>query len=188
MVVLITGGARSGKSSFAEAYAEKLGASGIYVATSQIFDQEMEQRIELHRNRRLESAFRWETVEEPYELGDLLERLQELPGVKAREKVILVDCLTLWLTNWLIRFEQADPGRSVQQKVDELVRRLSSFEGNLLLVSNEVGDGLVPESSLGRLFRDLSGLANQRVASVCDQVFLVTSGIPVELKSIRYQL
>ncbi|MGD8189866.1 bifunctional adenosylcobinamide kinase/adenosylcobinamide-phosphate guanylyltransferase [Brevibacillus ginsengisoli] len=188
MVGLVTGGARSGKSTFAEKYAEKLGSAGIYVATSQIFDTEMEQRVELHQKRRIQASFSWDTVEEPYELAALLDRLQEIPEVAAHEKTILVDCLTLWLSNWLLRFEQDDPNRHVLQKVDELVQLLSSFKGNLLLVSNEVGYGIVPDSSLGRLFRDLAGIMNQRVASVCDQVFLVASGIPVELKSIQYKL
>lgn len=188
MVVLVTGGARSGKSTFAEKYAERLGSAGIYVATSQIFDAEMEQRIELHRHRRIQTSFHWETVEEPCELTALLGRLQELPGIKAQEKVILVDCLTLWLTNCLFRYEDDDPHYHVMRMVNELVQLLSSFEGNLLLVSNEVGYGIVPESPLGRLFRDLSGMMNQRVASACDQVFLVSSGIPVELNSIQYKL
>lgn len=188
MVGLITGGARSGKSSFAEQYAKQLGTSGIYVATSQVLDPEMARRIELHRQRRGQTSFHWETVEEPYELASWLERLQKRPQIQAKEQVILVDCLTLWLTNWLLRYETADPERHVWQKVDELVALLTGFTGNLLLVSNEVGCGIVPEYPLGRLFRDLAGMMNQRVARVCDQVFLVASGIPVELKSIQYRL
>lgn len=181
MAILVTGGARSGKSAFAEAYAASLGNKGIYIATAPIFDDEMRQRVHMHRKRRASSAFEWHTLEEPFELAELLSTVGE--------SVVLIDCLTLWLTNWLLRYEE-DAGREekTMAKVDELARIMKQSGGRIIAVTNEVGDGVVPEYPLGRQFRDLAGWMNQRLAAVCDQVFLVTAGIPIELKSIAYTL
>ncbi|GAB6180930.1 bifunctional adenosylcobinamide kinase/adenosylcobinamide-phosphate guanylyltransferase [Desulfotomaculum defluvii] len=188
MIALITGGTRSGKSSFAEKYALSLGSSGIYIATSQALDKEMKQRIKLHRKRRKDSGFSWTTVEEPYELVTTLLTLGTEADIQARNKVVLVDCLTLWLTNWLMLAEKEDTVTIVTSKIDSLINALSAFPGHLLLVTNEVGDGIVPPYQLGREFRDFAGWMNQRVAQVCGQVFLVTAGIPVELKSLVFKL
>ncbi len=181
MAVLVTGGARSGKSRFAEAYAMRLGERGVYIATSQVLDEEMRERVEQHQARRSGESreFAWETVEEPYGLA---EAIREHAG-----SIVLVDCLTLWLTNWLLRYE-SDPAceASVMAKVDELADCLTAQADRVILVTNEVGDGIVPEYKLGRQFRDLAGWMNQRIAAVCDEVFLVTVGIPVELKRIAY--
>jgi adenosylcobinamide kinase / adenosylcobinamide-phosphate guanylyltransferase len=209
MLVMITGGARSGKSRFAERYAACLGERGYYIATSRIWDEEMRERVEMHRMDRDSSGFRWETVEEPVELP---ERLAQLDGMTGEAEgsaitgttsngessaVILVDCLTLWLTNVLLAAENSDwtggetrdrAVRAVNAHVDRLISTLRSLETPLLLVTNEVGDGIVPEYPLGRLFRDLAGKMNQRLAAECDQVFLVTAGIPVELKQQAFQL
>lgn len=179
MAVLVTGGARSGKSRFAEAYAARQGTSGFYIATSQVFDEEMQERVDRHQERRQQSAFAWTTVEEPYELfGELAMR---------PDAVVLVDCLTLWLTNWLLRYEhQVDAEKKVMAKVGELAELLEKLSDRIVVVTNEVGDGIVPESPLGRQFRDLAGWMNQRIAAACRKVFLVTAGIPVELKSLSY--
>ncbi|CAG7613813.1 Bifunctional adenosylcobalamin biosynthesis protein CobU [Paenibacillus solanacearum] len=181
MKVLVTGGARSGKSGFAEAYAAKLGERGLYVATAQAFDEEMKARIELHQADRRSRGFHWDTTEEPYALAETL-RSTAAP-------VILVDCLTLWLSNWLLRCEhEPDAERLVESRIDELADVFGSMSSPVVLVTNEVGYGLVPEYKLGRIFRDLSGRMNQKLARTADQLVLVTAGIPVELKSQAFRL
>ncbi|MDD9266315.1 bifunctional adenosylcobinamide kinase/adenosylcobinamide-phosphate guanylyltransferase [Paenibacillus sp. GCM10023248] len=185
MAVLVTGGARSGKSSFAERLAMHGTERGLYIATSQIYDEEMRERVQLHKQQRLLSGFPWDTREEPYELQALLQQLHERGG----EAVVLVDCLTLWLSNWLLHYEhEQDASALVMKHVEELAATVSMYNGQLVLVTNEVGDGIVPEYPLGRIYRDLAGRMNQRMAEVCEQVFLVTAGIPIELKSRAYRL
>ncbi|OCT10618.1 bifunctional adenosylcobinamide kinase/adenosylcobinamide-phosphate guanylyltransferase [Paenibacillus pectinilyticus] len=185
MAVLVTGGARSGKSAFAEKLAMHRCQRGIYIATSHIYDEEMRERVGLHQQMRQRSGFPWETKEEPYALRACLEQLNE----SNEGSVVLVDCLTLWLTNWLLHYEDAsDEIACVTAQIEELVEAVSSYSGQLILVTNEVGDGIVPEYRLGRQFRDLAGRMNQRMAEVCQQVFLVTVGIPLELKSRAYKL
>ncbi|PZE20376.1 bifunctional adenosylcobinamide kinase/adenosylcobinamide-phosphate guanylyltransferase [Paenibacillus xerothermodurans] len=226
MLTLVTGGARSGKSGFAEAYCSRLSDQGVYVATAQALDAEMQARIEHHRQQRDSRQFAWKTLEEPLELAGLIEGLRNKmhlgpdsadqtdrhrarpvgvaaagqertanrqPPVGGGDKhpVILVDCLTLWLSNWLLQYEQdPDIEERVSEKLDQLAVGCSKFAGDsakhLVLVTNEVGYGLVPEYKLGRHFRDLSGVMNQRFAHAADHVFLVTAGIPMELKSRRY--
>lgn len=203
MRALITGGARSGKSSFAERYAAHLGSAGLYVATAQTYDAEMERRARQHRERREASGFAWTTAEEPYALVELLRR--ESGG----GRVVLVDCLTLWLTNRMLQLEEpaaggetdaaAEPGdepsaavsddrsAALDAAVRELAETVADYRGTLLLVTNEVGSGIVPAYPLGRRFRDEAGSMNQRLAAVCDQVFLVTAGIPLELKSKAFR-
>lgn len=205
MAVLVTGGARSGKSRFAEAFAARCGKEGLYIATLQIFDEEMRVRVERHRARRINASiatgsalstdtvsrldisegsawgFAWTTIEEPYELCRVLS--------KSNGSVVLVDCLTLWLTNWMLEYERnEDTEAKVMAKVEELADVIARHTGQVILVTNEVGDSVVPEYPLGRQFRDYAGWMNQRIAAVCDQVFLVTAGIPVELKSLAYRL
>ncbi|MGW9125741.1 bifunctional adenosylcobinamide kinase/adenosylcobinamide-phosphate guanylyltransferase [Paenibacillus chitinolyticus] len=182
--VLVTGGARSGKSSFAEQLSSRLAEHGTYLATAQIWDEEMRQRIALHRTQREQSGFPWITAEEPMELSAALKACS---GERGRG-VVLVDCLTLWLSNRLLKVESSpDAAEQVNAAVDELVRTVEAYEGPLVLVTNEVGSGIVPEYPLGRLYRDLAGRMNQRLAQVCGRVFLVTAGIPVELKSRAYR-
>ena len=182
MSILVTGGARSGKSGFAERFMQSLTDRAVYVATGQAFDEEMQERIVLHKRQRLESGYTWETIEEPYDLPVLLERLS---GGGA----VLVDCLTLWLSNVLLAVEGFDERQTlVEQEITRLEKSISAFEGTLILVTNEVGDGIVPEYALGRLYRDLAGRMNALIARQCEQVFLVTAGIPIELKSREYRL
>jgi adenosylcobinamide kinase/adenosylcobinamide-phosphate guanylyltransferase len=196
MPILVTGGARSGKSTFAEQLSMRLCSEGIYIATAQIYDDEMQERIELHHQQRDESGFLWRTREEPYALFELLEQQENLERQEQQDRtageprpVVLVDCLTLWLSNWLLKVEdQADASSYVMDKITELVQLVSTYSGQLVLVTNEVGSGIVPEYRLGRQFRDLAGKMNQRLAAVCEQVFLVTAGIPIELKSRAYRM
>lgn len=193
VVVLVTGGARSGKSTFAETYAARLGDQGLYVATAVPFDEEMRKRVELHRRRREEAAdggLRWKTLEEPLRLPERIEALDfEYNVYRTGHTVVLVDCLTVWLTNVLMQWEdQPDAEERCMERVEALVQSLLRFQGNIVLVTNEVGLGIVPATPLGRLFRDAAGRMNQRVAAVCEQVFLVTAGIPIELKSREFRL
>ncbi|AIQ45517.1 adenosylcobinamide-phosphate guanylyltransferase [Paenibacillus sp. FSL R7-0273] len=182
MSILVTGGARSGKSSFAERLTLSLAEQAVYVATGQAFDEEMKARIALHRRQREESGGQWETVEEPHDLPGVLGRL-------SGSKAVLVDCLTLWLSNVLLAVEgEPDRQERVEEEIARLEESVSSFQGTLVLVTNEVGDGIVPEYALGRLYRDLAGRMNARLAAHSRQVFLVTAGIPVELKSREYKL
>lgn len=188
LITLVTGGARSGKSRFAEQLAlrisEHYSAPGYYIATAEAGDGEMAERIARHRERREQSMAGWQTIEEPY---DLTGRLEEIAGTVSAEPVVLVDCLTLWLSNWLLCTEQDDPERRIEQQVSHLLAAAKELQGWLVIVTNEVGDGLVPEYPLGRLFRDLAGWMNQRMAEQADHVFLVTAGIPIELKRARYR-
>lgn len=188
-VVLVTGGARSGKSAFAETYAARFGKQGIYVATAVLFDDEMKERAAKHRKTREEAAFAWKTIEEPLRLPELIEEIDFQYNVyRTGHTVVLVDCLTVWMTNVLMPWEnEPDAEERCMERVDDLVTALQRFQGTILLVTNEVGYGIVPETPLGRLFRDVSGRMNLKVAAVSDQVFLVTAGIPIELKSRAFR-
>jgi adenosylcobinamide kinase/adenosylcobinamide-phosphate guanylyltransferase len=187
VLILVTGGARSGKSKFAEKYTMHFAADAVYIATAQIFDEEMKHRMELHQKRREAADYNWESIVEPYELAALLSKFNE----RETAPLVLVDCLTLWLTNWLLQglgeqaLEQALPG--LQQLLEELLEQykqaLTEYRGTVIMVTNEVGAGIVPEYPLGRIYRDWAGMMNQQIAELCDQVFLVTAGIPLELKS-----
>ncbi|HZG74621.1 MAG TPA: bifunctional adenosylcobinamide kinase/adenosylcobinamide-phosphate guanylyltransferase [Paenibacillus sp.] len=190
VVVLVTGGARSGKSAFAERYVERVAEEGVYVATAQAFDEEMDRRIGLHRSRRDEAGFVWRTVEEPLRLPECVEALDfEYNVYRSGHTTVLVDCLTLWLSNLMLQWEaEPDAEAKCLARVDELVAALRRFQGTIVLVTNEVGWGIVPATPLGRMYRDAAGRMNQKVAAVSDQVFLVTSGIPIELKSREYRL
>ncbi|USG63350.1 bifunctional adenosylcobinamide kinase/adenosylcobinamide-phosphate guanylyltransferase [Brevibacillus ruminantium] len=188
MIALITGGVRSGKSRFATRYAAHLGQQGIFVATAVPFDDEMTERVRCHQREREQSAFYWKNVEKPYDLSEFFHVWRRDSEHNAKQTVVLVDCLTVWLSNWLLRYENDQPSQNVTKKIDELVGAIQDFPGTLLLVTNEVGYGLVPEYALGRYFRDLAGILNQRMATISDQVFLVTAGIPLEVKSKAYQI
>ncbi|PQP82757.1 bifunctional adenosylcobinamide kinase/adenosylcobinamide-phosphate guanylyltransferase [Paenibacillus sp. PCH8] len=186
MSVLVTGGARSGKSSFAERLCMQRSSEAWYVATAQAYDDEMRERIRLHQNQREASGYLWHTVEEPMALPAFITRMgEDHTGTSA--PTILVDCLTLWLTNVLLAHED-EPEQVMQDHMDALVEAIRMYPGLLVLVTNEVGDGIVPEYALGRTYRDLAGILNQRIAAICGEVFLVTVGIAMELKSKEYRL
>lgn len=167
MSILVLGGARSGKSRHAERLAGESGLKRVYVATAQTFDDEMVERVRLHQERRGQG---WETVEEPIKL------LATLENFSSPAHFVLVDCVTLWVTNLLLA--EAD----VEAEVEALCERLPSLAGTVCFVSNEVGLGIVPDNALARRFRDLAGLANQRLAATCDTVTFVAAGLPLKLK------
>lgn len=166
----VVGGARSGKSSFAMRLAESSGSPRLYIATAQSLDSEMEERIRRHREER---GGGWETLEEPMEVSGSVMRA----GGGCR--VVLIDCLTLWLTN-LLMAGLDDP--SVESEVERLVSACKGSSAKVIAVSNEVGLGLVPENPLSRRFRDLSGTMNQRMAMAASEAWFVASGIPLKMK------
>lgn len=174
-ITLITGGARSGKSRFAEQLTQQHGAPLCYLATAQPLDGEMDERIARHRARR---GTDWQTIEEPLALPQTLARLDGNYGA------ILVDCVTLWLTNLLLArdLDQIDLEDHLLGDLHRLATTLRAMTTSVILVSNEVGMGIVPEHRLGRLFRDLAGQANQILAASCDEVYTLISGIPLKLK------
>jgi len=166
-VTLILGGARSGKSSRGEMLAEKISASPVYLATSPAMEHDTEWQARIARHRENRGAH-WRLVEEPLELVAALECLTG--------KTVLVDCLTLWLNNLM------HAGRDAIAETARLCDHLSHTRGHILLVSNEVGLGLVPETALGRSFRDAQGRLNQAVAGVAGRVEFVAAGLPLVLK------
>jgi adenosylcobinamide kinase/adenosylcobinamide-phosphate guanylyltransferase len=165
--VLVLGGARSGKSRTALQLAEQASLQRIYVATAQAFDDEMRERIALHR---LERDRSWQTVDAPFELP------QAIQAQTAPNKAVLVDCLTLWLSN--IVLAERDP----PHETGRLIQAVRDARGPLILVSNEVGQGIVPSTPLGRSFRDEQGRLNQKIAEACDAVVFVAAGCPILLK------
>jgi adenosylcobinamide kinase/adenosylcobinamide-phosphate guanylyltransferase len=170
-VIYISGGARSGKSGYAQRLAEACPGPLLYVATAGVFDGEMSERVARHQRQR---GDRWSTLEEPLDLSG------RLPGAQAGQAAILLDCVTLWITNLL--FHHGEEIAPVFAAVEEFIRILPSLEAPLFLVSNELGQGIVPENHLARLFRDLAGEVNQRLAATADEAYLVVSGLPLRLK------
>lgn len=172
---LITGGARSGKSRFAEELTRSFGASCCYLATAQALDGEMDERISRHRQRRGDS---WETIEEPLMIPQTLARID------GNHSAILLDCVTLWVSNLLLSCDENDPGceDQVLTHAHRLAATLRGMSTPVVLVTNEVGQGIVPENRLARLYRDIAGQANQILAASCDTVYVTISGIPLKLK------
>jgi len=169
-IIFITGGARSGKSAFAEGLAAKADGRRAYVATAQALDAEMVARVEQHRKRRGDA---WDTYEEPLAVAELLRKLEGRCGL------LLLDCLTLWLSNVMARQENDE---TVLSQCDDLVAALRTFPGTCIVVSNEVGLGIVPDNPLARRFRDLAGIINQRMAKAADEAYFIAAGMPVRMK------
>ena len=176
-IILVTGGARSGKSTFAEKLAltsrQKVG----YIATAEILDSEMADRVELHRMRR---PAEWITYEAPLQADTVV---AEAGG---QVDFLLFDCLTVYSTNQLLAQPDSTEFRlrcsAVLAAVDRLVAAAVNFAGTVVFVTNEVGDGIVPDNRLAREFRDVAGLVNQKVAAAADEVYWVVCGLPVEIK------
>ena len=169
--ILVLGGARSGKTGFAERLAMRAGESPLYLATAQALDAEMRERVRMHQEQRHK---RFATLEEPIALTTALK------AAARTHDVILVDCLTLWITNLLAA------NHDVAKAVDELAAALPAIDtSRVILVSNEVGLGIVPDNPLARMFRDLAGAAHQRLAEICTDVHFVVAGLPMTLKGER---
>lgn len=166
--ILILGGARSGKTSLGERLAQNLGKSPAYLATAQALDEEMAERVSAHQ---LQRGHAFITIEEPLELADALE------ATRGVHDVVLVDCLTLWISNLL------GAERDVAREVEDVVSVLESMDlTRVILISNEVGLGIVPDNALARAFRDLTGWTHQRLGAVANDVYFVAAGLPMVLK------
>jgi adenosylcobinamide kinase / adenosylcobinamide-phosphate guanylyltransferase len=164
-ITLILGGARSGKSRYAESLIVKLPPPWVYVATAQAGDKEMAERIAAHQSRR---GADWRVVETPHGVAAALQKSGAMP--------VLVDCLTLWLSNLMLSDIDIDA------ETAHLERALAAATAPVVLVANEVGSGIVPDNALGRRFRDAQGILNQRIAALADRVVLVVAGLPMALK------
>lgn len=169
MKELILGGVRSGKSRLAEQHAQASGLEVLYIATATAGDAEMQQRIAHHQQQRPST---WSLIEEPLMLAKVLQQ-------QAREdRCLLVDCLTLWLTNLLL----SDDVSMLARERDALLEQLKNLPGHIILVSNETGMGIVPEAELARRFGDEAGRLHQQLAQLCDRVILTVAGLPHVLK------
>lgn len=167
MIRLITGGARSGKSTLAERLATESGSEVVYIATAEACDGEMSERVALHRERR---PSHWQTVEQPLALVETIQA-QQKDG-----RCLLVDCLTLWVTNLLLA------ERDIEAEREALCAALTAARGEIILVTNETGMGVVPMGALSRRFVDEAGWLNQAVAALADQVVLTVAGLPLTVK------
>ena len=166
-IILITGGQRSGKSSFAEKKAHELTTSPVYLATARIWDEEFRKRVERHQKNR---GPEWTNIEEE----------KELSRHQVKDNVVLIDCVTLWCTNFFFDLDADVEAalQAVKQEFDNFIRQDATF----IFVTNEIGSGAVSENAIQRRFTDLQGWMNQYIASKADQVYLMVSGIPVPIK------
>ena len=188
-LIFVLGGARSGKSAFAELLARQLGGRTLYVATAQAFDADMERRIARHRQQRPPE---WSTLEEPIKLPDVL------PSALAGYDTCLLDCLTLWVSNLLLAAEDAPAHRDsrcddvwengaedeILSAADRLLEVYESSSATWIVVSNEAGLGVVPSTRLGSVYRDALGRVNQAIAARADKVYFMTAGLALEMKSL----
>jgi len=179
-LLLVLGGARSGKSAYAQQVAQELGGARVlFVATAQAWDEEMTQRITQHRQERPTA---WRTLEAPHNVG------QTIALELGEATVVLVDCLTLLVSNTILRLsESPDPtaaAAAVQAEIAALLQTCQRSAATYIVVSNEVGLGLVPDNPLGRLYRDLLGRANQTLATQAEAVYFMVAGLPVEVKAL----
>jgi adenosylcobinamide kinase/adenosylcobinamide-phosphate guanylyltransferase len=175
-LVLILGGARSGKSSYAQSLAEATGQFVTFIATAQALDEEMSARIQKHRAER---PANWETLEIPFEIAS---------RVQVKSNIVILDCVTLLISNLLMQFvkndivDEAPYLAAVQKEINGLISLLRSSDQDWLIISNEVGMGLVPPYQMGRVYRDAIGWANQRLAREADKVIFMVAGIPTTIK------
>ena len=184
-IIFITGGAKSGKSSFAVAESLNVPGRKAYIATAEALDEEMTNRIEMHKKQR---GKEWDTYEEPLKIKDVV---NEICG---NYSILVLDCLTLWLSNLFMKtqntgYEMQTIETEIQGLLDSLRQFKSSSDCNpelgfcsLYIVSNEVGMGIVPENETARKFRDMAGILNQKIAEVSDEVYMMVAGLPMKMK------
>jgi adenosylcobinamide kinase/adenosylcobinamide-phosphate guanylyltransferase len=189
--VLITGGARSGKSTFAEQLAAHPGRPVIYIATAQVLDDEMAWRVKKHRQQRPSS---WQLIEEPFDIPSVLEEIRD------KDAVVLLDCVTIWLSNLMLKsFSSSSDSLypdtlipEAEEKILVQVRKVAALAQKIapqvIMVTNEVGQGIVPDNPMSRSYRDLAGRSNQLLAHKADKVFWVISGYPLEVKQSGQEL
>ncbi|MBI3811017.1 MAG: bifunctional adenosylcobinamide kinase/adenosylcobinamide-phosphate guanylyltransferase [Nitrospirae bacterium] len=173
-LTLILGGARSGKSRFAMEHGKTSGVSKYYIATAQALDAEMIRRIKEHRRQRPSD---WTTIEEPLNLSEALQ------SVQGKADIAVIDCLTLWLSNLLIKTNGDE--KKMEAEIDRFIRVATRLDLSVVAVSNEVGLGIVPADPMSRLFRDMAGILHQRFAEACHEVYWMTAGIAVKIKGDR---
>ena len=166
-ITFITGGARSGKSSFALKQASRIAGKKAYIATAEALDEEMRKRIEDHRKQR---GKEWDTFEEPLMVAEVIKKIGD------QYNAVVLDCLTLWLSNIM------HANLSIEAEIERLISSLLSHQTSIFIVSNEVGMGIVPENEMARKFRDMAGLLNQKVTGAADEVYIVIAGIPLRIK------
>ena len=173
--ILIIGGARSGKSQFAQKLACQLSDRVLFVATAEAGDEEMRARIKVHKKARPKT---WHTLETPTKVG---KKINEHTG---KADVVIIDCITMLVSNLLAgQGDDSAEEKQIKTEVDRLIECIDRIDTTFIIVSNEVGLGLVPDNRLGRLYRDLLGRVNQLLAEQADEVYLMVAGIPVEIKS-----
>jgi adenosylcobinamide kinase/adenosylcobinamide-phosphate guanylyltransferase len=172
-ITLILGGARSGKSAYAEKLATESKLPVTYVATAQVYDDEFEQRVQHHKVRRPAD---WTLIEEPHLLTQMLTKLA------SKNQCIIVDCLTLWLAQWICPDCNPPKNSTWQSEREAFLKMLSTLDNHIILVSNEVGMGIVPLGEINRQFQDEQGRLNQSVAGIANHVIFVAAGLPLMLK------
>lgn len=182
-LILITGGARSGKSSFAELLAARPGLPVVYIATAQVYDEEMALRVKKHREQRPDE---WNLIEEPLAIASVLERY------RSERIILLLDCVTLWLTNLLLSEYREEPEnpyvreekeQTILDQVRAVAHLAQEITPQVIMVTNEVGQGIVPDNPLSRAYRDLAGRANQILGRTASNVYFVVAGYPIEIKA-----
>jgi adenosylcobinamide kinase / adenosylcobinamide-phosphate guanylyltransferase len=182
-IIFITGGARSGKSSFALAKALTVAGRKAYIATAEALDEEMAKRIEQHKKQR---GKEWDTIEEPLKIAEVMKKLS------GNYSALVLDCMTLWLSN-LFMNTQSKGLQTIESEIQELLDTLRQLKSpaagdpdsgfcSLYIVSNEVGMGIVPENETARKFRDMAGILNQKIAEVSDEAYMMVAGIPMKMK------
>jgi len=177
-IILVTGGSRSGKSGYAQRLAETIPGARAYVATCPVIDPEMTKRVKKHQESR--SACDWKTIEEPVDLAGVISRA-------VTYRILLVDCLTLWVNNLLYETEgraEVFTEEAMVVRCREVIDACEAFAGTVIFVTNELGMGIVPENETARRFRDCAGRCNQMVAAAAVQVTLVVCGLPLQLKNL----
>lgn len=177
-IILVTGGARSGKSDFALERAEQIAGERCFVATCEVRDQEMAERVEKHRQGRDEEF--WATREEPLDIASIISGNEF--------GVYLIDCLTLWVSNTLADYERQGREcgeREIADEMQAVIEAARALTGTVIFVTNEVGMGIVPDNALARRYRDLVGLCNKMVAAAAGEVVLVSCGLPIHIKKER---
>lgn len=172
-ITLVLGGARSGKSAYAEKLALDSGLTVTYIATAQVYDAEFKSRVDHHQQRR---PVDWTLIESPHYLA------RTLKETAAEDKCIIVDCLTLWLAQWICQDCKPPADSSWSQQREAFLQTLTTLPGQILLVSNEVGMGIVPLGELNRQFQDEQGRLNQATAKLADRVHFIAAGLPIRLK------